>query len=333
MATVLNPDAPTVLRAAARLQAGELVAIPTETVYGLAADARNPSAVGRIFAAKGRPTDHPVIVHIASGAQLDEWACEIPDAAWALAHAFWPGPLTLILKRQAKVLDAVTGGQDTVGVRCPAHPVVRTLMEVSGLALAAPSANLFGRVSPTTAAHVAADFANTDLWVLDGGPCEVGVESTIVDLSRLDALGAMVLLRPGAIGPDALSAVAGCPVVGPDGGAPRVSGALAAHYAPRKRLGWLTAAQAMQMSASARAQAAWLQIAGVTTQEWAWSVSAPSDPAVYAQGLYGWLRAMDASAAQHLYVEPLPQTSAWDAVADRLGRAIAGANLAHEGKS
>lgn len=333
MAEIVQPDGAAIARAVERLRGGGLVAIPTETVYGLAADARQAAAVQRIFAAKGRPADHPVIVHVGAAEALVNWAREIPAAAWALARAFWPGPLTLILKRLPDVLDAVTGGQDTVGVRCPAHPVALTLIRTSGLALAAPSANLFGRVSPTTAAHVHADFAHGDLLILDGGPCEVGVESTIVDLTRIDQLHALVLLRPGAIGPQALAAVAGLPVVAPDGSAPRVSGALAAHYAPRKPLAWLSPERASHLAHLDRAQSAWLGPDVAAAGQWAWHASAPADAGAYAQGLYGWLRAMDASDARQLYIAPLPDAPAWDAVRDRLGRAIAGAGRMDAGKS
>ena len=184
--------------AAARLAAGEVIAFPTETVYGLGADASNPQAVAKVFALKGRPSDHPLIVHVASIEGLREWGRDAPPAAFALAESFWPGPLTLIVKRSPRVPDAVTGGQETVGLRCPSHPMAQELLlefaRVGSGAIAAPSANRFGHVSPTTADHVRDEFG-AGLFILDGGACEVGLESTIVDLSR----GAPVLLRPGAI--------------------------------------------------------------------------------------------------------------------------------------
>ncbi|HEV7558977.1 MAG TPA: L-threonylcarbamoyladenylate synthase, partial [Kofleriaceae bacterium] len=178
--------------AAATLRRGGLVAFPTETVYGLGADASNDAAVANIFAAKGRPRAHPLIVHLASNARLDDWAIDIPDAARRLVARAWPGPLTVILSRSARVADAVTGGAPTVGLRVPAHPMAQALLRELGGGIAAPSANRFGSVSPTTAAHVVADGIDVD-YVLDGGPCDVGVESTIIDLSR----GRAVLLRPG----------------------------------------------------------------------------------------------------------------------------------------
>ncbi|MFB1028934.1 MAG: L-threonylcarbamoyladenylate synthase, partial [Thauera sp.] len=191
--------------AAALLRAGELVGMPTETVYGLAADALDPAAVGKIFAAKGRPADHPLIVHLPSAEHLPQWAAAIPKDAIALARAFWPGPLTLILKRTADVPDEVTGGQDTVGVRVPAHPVALALLRAFDGGLAAPSANRFGRISPTTAAHVQEELGERVALILDGGACEVGIESTILDFSR----DVPEILRPGAIGPEDIARVIG----------------------------------------------------------------------------------------------------------------------------
>ena len=224
-----------------------MVAFPTETVYGLGADATNPAAVAKIFAAKGRPQDHPVIVHLGSIELLPLWAGEIPTAAHKLAAAFWPGPLTLILKRAAGVSDCVTGGQDTVGLRIPGHPVALELLQAfageeggrrfSGVA--APSANKFGRISPTMAEHVRAELGAAVQTVLDGGECGVGIESTIVDLSR----GRAVLLRPGQITPAQIAAVLGTEVELPDAAAPRVSGALDSHYAPRTPLHLVPAAE------------------------------------------------------------------------------------------
>jgi len=197
-------------RAVALLRAGELVALPTETVYGLGADAANPAAVAKIFAAKGRPADHPLIVHLPGSAWLDRWAADIPQAAWDLAEMFWPGPLTLILKKQPWVPEAVTGGQDTVGLRVPGHPLALELLKAFADAgtpggIAAPSANRFGRVSPTRAAHVAEELGGQVPLILDGGPCQVGIESTILDLSR----GQPELLRPGYFSPQRLAEVLG----------------------------------------------------------------------------------------------------------------------------
>ena len=230
------------LKAAARLlERGELVAFPTETVYGLGADAENAQAVARIYAAKGRPPNHPVIVHLAPGADLSYWASDIPAVAQSLTQAFWPGPLTLILKRAAAIPAAVSGGQDTIGLRCPAHPVAQSLLRAfkNGKGgVAAPSANRFGHVSPTTAAHVISEFgsgADSPLaMVLDGGQSEVGIESTILDLSRMASHGP-VLLRPGRITPEQIAAVIGIMPALPDAAAPRASGTLASHYAPATR--------------------------------------------------------------------------------------------------
>lgn len=218
------------------LRAGDVVAIPTETVYGLAADATNELAIAKIFAVKGRPTNHPLIVHIGSADQLDDWAVDISDHAGALADAFWPGPMTLLLRRSVKALDAVTGGRDTVGLRVPAHPVALELLNEFGGGVAAPSANRFGRVSPTTAAHVVADLGSDISLVLDGGPCTVGVESTIVDVSGETA----VVLRPGGLSLEMISEVLGFrPVVEQPSaavGESRAPGTLAMHYAPKARI-------------------------------------------------------------------------------------------------
>ena len=210
------------------LRAGEVIGLPTETVYGLAADASNPEAVRRIFAIKGRPANHPVIVHIASAADAASWAREFPPVARALAGSFWPGPLTLVLPRAPSVPLDVTGGQDTVALRVPSHPVAQAVLTAFGGGLAAPSANRYGRVSPTTAAHVRADLGDAVRIVLDGGPSEVGLESTIV--ACLD--GRVTILRPGQIDADAIAAVTG-PLTDASPAAPRVPGSVVSHYAPR----------------------------------------------------------------------------------------------------
>ena len=215
-------------RAAEVLAGGGLVGFPTETVYGLGADAASEAAVARIFAAKGRPAHHPLIVHLAPEARLDDWAVEIPDAARRLARAGWPGPLTLILLRGPRAAAAATGGAATVGLRVPAHPVAQALLRRFGGGIAAPSANRFGAVSPTTADHVARDLGDAVDYLLDGGPCEVGVESTIVDLSR----DRPVLLRPGGMSREAIEAITG-PLAAADPDAPAAPGTLASHYAPR----------------------------------------------------------------------------------------------------
>ncbi|HEX8536244.1 MAG TPA: L-threonylcarbamoyladenylate synthase, partial [Cystobacter sp.] len=203
--------------------------MPTETVYGLAANAEDELAVRRVFAIKGRPATHPLIVHVADAQALSSWARLVPEHAWRLAEAFWPGPLTLVLPRSPRATDAVTGGQDTVALRVPHHPLARAVLEALGGGVAAPSANRFGRVSPTTAEHVRADLgADVDL-VLDGGPCTVGVESTIVDLSQEEP----AVLRPGGLAVEELSRVLGRPVPVRVSSTVRVSGSLASHYAPR----------------------------------------------------------------------------------------------------
>ncbi len=218
-------------RAVAVLRAGGLVAIPTETVYGLAADASNPEAVAKIFSVKERPVHHPLIVHIAAAEQLDDWAATIPSAATVLADACWPGPLTLLVPRAARVLDVVTGGLETVGVRVPAHPLTLELLTEFGGGLAAPSANRFGRVSPTTAEHVRVDLGDDVDFVLDGGPCPVGVESTIVDCT----VDPPQVLRPGGIPIEDIAALLDL-TLGVTSGASRAPGMLDSHYAPRCRV-------------------------------------------------------------------------------------------------
>ncbi|WP_261379359.1 L-threonylcarbamoyladenylate synthase [Denitratisoma sp. DHT3] len=319
-------------RAVLLLRAGELVAIPTETVYGLGADAANPAAVARIFAAKGRPADHPLIVHIPDAGHLERWARDIPPAARALAAAFWPGPLTLILKRQPTVPDAVTGGQDTVGLRVPGHPLARALLAAFAAAggsggIAAPSANRFGRISPTSADHVREELGDKVALILDGGPCAVGIESTIVDLSR----GAPAILRPGAITAAQIAAVLqGAPVDADTGNAaaaaaPRVSGSLEAHYAPVTPIRLVAPADlettAQALRARGQRPALLTLMPGADDDR----LAAGADAAAYAHNLYAALRQLDHLGADLILVETPPATEAWQAVHDRLGRAAAGA--------
>lgn len=327
----MNIAAPTpqaIVTAAALLRAGELVAIPTETVYGLGADALNPAAVAKIFAAKGRPADHPLIVHLPDVEHLPRWAINIPDTAYALAHAFWPGPLTLILQRAAIVPDAVTGGQNTVGLRVPAHPVAAALLHEFDSGIAAPSANRFGRISPTTAAHVYDELGAAVAQVLDGGPCEVGIESTIVDLTQSPP----VILRPGAISAEQIAAVIGQRLQQKqeqsDTAQPRVSGSLAAHYAPRTPMA-LCDATDLLATATARADAG-ARIAVLARHcpdphdpRFVWH-AACNDANGYAHDLYATLRALDNAAADLILVESPPDTEDWTAVSDRLGRARTG---------
>lgn len=304
-------------RAAEYLRRGELVAVPTETVYGLAADAANPGAVRRIFAAKGRPADHPLIVHLPGAEALDDWASDVPDAARRLADAFWPGPLTLILPRAARVDHVVTGGQDTVGLRVPGHPVTLALLALFGGGLAAPSANRFGRISPTTAQHVVEEFGASDAVkaVIDGGACRVGVESTIVDCSGERPR----ILRPGMISAERIGEVLG--EIPPTAGAtegPRASGRLASHYAPE------TPVDIVEADALERADATTAVLALSSTPEItgyaAWR-ALPSEPEAYARGLYAALRELDAAGAARILVQAPPEGSEWAAVRDRLERA------------
>jgi L-threonylcarbamoyladenylate synthase len=323
-ASIVKPDAAGLEQAVQRLLQDKLVAFPTETVYGLGANASSATAVKKIFAAKGRPADHPVIVHVAAAHALDDWAIHIPPEARRLAEAFWPGPLTLVLQRAAHVPDEVTGGQNTVGLRCPAHPVAQALLHAwtatapqRPCGLAAPSANPYGRISPTTAAHVATDFIDTDLLILDGGECAVGIESTIIDYSR----GQPVLLRPGAVTPAMLAQVLGQLPALPDAQAPRVSGALPSHYAPRKPLRLVSAKEVTEAPAALAAQTAVLALTPSALPVFAWYRSAPLQATEYAQHLYATLREMDASSASQLWVEYPPTSAEWSAIIDRLKRA------------
>ncbi len=315
-----------IAQAVALLRAGELVAFPTETVYGLGADAANPAAVARIFAAKGRPADHPLIVHLPSAAHLSHWAREVPVEAEKLAAAFWPGPLTLILKRQPNVPDAVTGGQDTVGLRVPNHPLALELLQAFDGGIAAPSANRFGRISPTTAEHVREELGSRVPLVLDGGACPVGIESTILDLSR----GVPVLLRPGAIGAADIAGVLGrAPeTAAPQAEAPRVSGSLDAHYAPRTPLQLVSSDGllfALRNALVAGEKVAVLapSAQAISHELVAWKQS-PAEPAGFAHELYASLRELDALGCVRILVQQPPAGEAWLAVNDRLRRAAAG---------
>lgn len=308
--------------AAARLRAGGLVAFPTETVYGLGADAANPDAVARIYAAKGRPSSHPLIVHLASAAALDDWASAVSPAARLLAARFWPGPLTLVLPRAARVSDAVTGGQDSVALRVPAHPVALALLEAFGGGIAAPSANRYGRVSPTSAAHVRAELGAAVDMVLDGGDCDVGLESTIVA-----CLGEPPrLLRPGGLGRAEIEAVVG-PLAAAGAAAPRVPGTLRSHYAPATPLELVgPAGLADRLRAlPAGAKVAVLARSGAPPQlshGVGWR-RMPADAAGYGHDLYAALRALDAAGAGRILVEDVPAGPDWEAVRDRLARAAA----------
>lgn len=323
---------PAIAAAARWLATGGVVALPTETVYGLGADATSRDAVAAIFRLKGRPADHPLIVHVAAGTDLAPWVVAIPDVARRLMAAFWPGPLTLILARTDRVPAGVTGGQPTVGLRCPDHPLAQALLAAfaqlgSGL-VAAPSANRFGHVSPTTAQHVRDEFGaavGPVIHLLDGGPCRVGIESTIVDVTG----GEPLLLRPGAIGADALAAVAGMPVAmpGPGRSVPRAPGMLAAHYAPRTPLRLVAGSELAAVVGQHRPvgeRVAVLALSGDPCRAGVEWQQAPADPVAYAQALYAHLRALDSRGAAVILVEQPPPEPAWLAVLDRLGRAAAG---------
>jgi len=307
--------------AIAALRAGDVIGLPTETVYGLAGDASNPDAVARIYAIKGRPATHPVIVHLADGGQVSRWAREVPASAEALAAAFWPGPLTLVLPRHASVLDTITGGQDTVALRVPAHPIAAAVLRAFDGGLAAPSANRYGRVSPTTAAHVREDLGAAVAIVLDGGPCDVGLESTIV--ACLD--GRVTLLRPGRITVPALEAAVG-PLAESQADAPRVPGSIVSHYAPRTPVE-IVPVQAVVAALSAHVDAgrrvavlAPDRVSDARALTW---MDAAAEPEAYGQSLYANLRTLDRSGADVLLVADPPTGPAWAAVRDRLTRAAA----------
>ncbi len=329
-------DPAAIEQAAQRLAAGALLGLPTETVYGLAADADNASAVQRIFAAKGRPSEHPLIVHLASGAGTQGWragvehyARELPPFALALMQAFWPGPLTLILPRRPFVATSAAGGQDSIGLRCPAHPLAQALLaaaQAHGVrGVAAPSANRFGRVSPTTAQHVAQEFADLsddELLILDGGACPVGIESTIVDCTRSQP----VLLRPGVLTPAQLQAACGLALQVRDAGAPRASGTLESHYAPRARVRLMSAPQlqaALDLLGPAADQVAVYARAPLRPAPGLRLRRMPDDAAAAAQALFATLRELDATGVRLIWVETPPAGPAWDGVRDRLQRAAA----------
>ena len=314
--------------AAELLRAGDTVAFPTETVYGLGADAANPLALRRVFEAKGRPVDHPLIIHIADASQMTEWARDIPEQAWQLADAFWPGPLTLILQRDQRVLNEVTGGQETVGLRVPDHPVAAALLREFGGGIAAPSANRFGRVSPTRAQHVRDELGAHVGMILDGGACRIGLESTIVSLVK----GNVVLLRPGGIQVAAIEDVLlqSIMLTQPAGQTVRVPGALAAHYAPATPLELHSAETLCMRGFWLAAEARKVAVLGLGEADKCGSgdcayVPMPRQPDEYARVLYSTLRRLDSAGFDHLLLEIPPDTMPWLAVRDRLRRAAQGA--------
>jgi len=323
-------------QAAQILAAGGLVAFPTETVYGLGADAEHPSAVADIYKAKGRPVNHPVIVHLSPEADLSYWVKEIPEEAKKLIAAFWPGPLTLILKRADRIPDAVSGGQHTIGVRCPSHPTAQALLRAfkNGQGgIAAPSANKFGRISPTTAQHVRDEFAaelqsGLIKMVLEGEQSEVGIESTILDLSRFKTHGA-VLLRPGQICIDQLAAVSGTIPAMPNEGdsTPRASGTLEAHYAPNTSVVILPTEQltsTIEQLHNANKKVALLHYSALQSNHLLAEIRLSEHAAKYAHGLYASLRQLDAANADVILVQAVLDVTEWQGVRDRLQRAAHG---------
>jgi L-threonylcarbamoyladenylate synthase len=319
-------------RAVASLRAGDVIGLPTETVYGLAADASNANAIAKIYALKGRPADHPLIVHLASASDAPAWASEWPDSAEKLANAFWPGPMTLIVKRAAHVLDTVTGGQDTVGLRVPSHPVAQKVLSafastvrgerVEPHGLAAPSANKFGHVSPTSAQHVASEFTDDELLILDGGICDVGVESTIIDVSG----SAPRILRPGRVRAHEIERVLAQPLARISANTPRVSGSLDSHYAPRKKT-LMLAGDALDIFLDASHDAG--KRVGLIFHSPRFVKArvnervslSHDDAAKFEHDIYAALRALDESRVDLIVIETPPSGSEWDAVNDRLRRA------------
>jgi len=325
-------DPQAIAEAARRIQAGELVGFPTETVYGLGADASSDQAVAGIFAAKGRPSDHPLIVHVADAAHVEAYASSVPPFAARLMKAFWPGPLTVILPRKPGVAAAAAGGQDSIGLRCPSHPVALAFLKACDTGVAGPSANRFGRVSPTTAQHVHQEFGD-GLLVLDGGPCDVGIESSIVDCTR----GRPVLLRPGVLTRAQLEAACGEAVLGKDeferqnldlvGEAPRASGTLEAHYAPNAKLRLMDAGAIQTALDLLGADAAHIavyarSIVRIKSEKVLYR-RMPDDALATAQQLFAVLRDFDAKGVKLIWVEHPPADLEWDGVRDRLGRAAA----------
>ncbi len=321
----LEPTVGAVARAVATLRAGGLVAFPTETVYGLGADASNPQAVKKVFAAKGRPHDHPLIVHIAGAAQLGDWACAVPPAAYTLAKAFWPGPLTLVMQRAQRVNDLVTGGQDTVALRVPSHPLAQALLRAFGGGVVGPSANRFGHVSATTAEHVRQEFGDALDCVLDGGACEVGIESTIIDVSG----DTPAMLRPGRITAAQIETALGIALAAPNAHSPRAPGTLAKHYAPRTPVMLVEGDVIDELVRSFARQGQRVAVLARNARQprldgLVW-LAAPLDANNYAHDLYANLRTLDAVGSDLMIVEEPPVAAAWSAVRDRLARAAAGA--------
>jgi L-threonylcarbamoyladenylate synthase len=306
------------------LQSGELVAFPTETVYGLGADASNPTAIAKLYAAKGRPTNHPVIVHISDSSQLSAWASSVPDSALKLADKFWPGPLTLILPKAHHVRDEITGDQGSVGLRVPAHPLALELLKAFGGGVIAPSANKFGRLSPTRAEDVRNEFKDEVALVLDGGPCAVGIESTIVDLSKTQPM----ILRPGMIDQAQIESVIG-PVLlshqqAEQESVTRAPGDLASHYAPRTPLKMVSTEELSRIAKGASDDLNRTAVLSFSVAPGCcnWIV-AERDPNTFARDLYQNLRQLDKLKLDQILVEAPPQDPHWEGILDRLNRAAA----------
>lgn len=308
------------------LREGELVAFPTETVYGLGADANNPLAIQKVFQAKGRPADHPVIVHIADPQQLNNWARDIPEAAWILARHFWPGPLTFILYKQPHVSPLITGGQETIGIRIPNHPLTLELLTKFGSGIVGPSANKYGRVSPTTAAHVANDLGNEVAAVLDGGACQVGIESTIIDLTATQPC----VMRAGAISAEEIAKVLGYSVATNSDKTPKIrtSGSHTIHYAPRTPAHLIHGTELLfkiseLQQAGKRFAVLSFNAKPNSIEDNIYWQQASIDPTLYAHDLYANLRLLDQLNKDLLLIEAPPQTTEWLAVLDRITRATA----------
>jgi L-threonylcarbamoyladenylate synthase len=303
------------------LRDGELVAFPTETVYGLGANAQNPAAVRRIFEAKGRPPNHPVIVHLDSPRFLHRWVREVPEAANRLAESFWPGALTMVMPRAPQVHDVITGGQDTIAIRVPAHPMAQQLLTAFGGGIAAPSANRYGRLSPTRAEHVREEFGEALRVILDGGECQIGLESTIVSFE-----GEQVrLLRPGSVTAAQLRAVLGEIFLGAGPDSPRVPGAAPTHYAPTTPMTIVPVgevdAQADAASGGGRRIAVLAQRLPLRSHKYVTWINAGRRPESYARDLYTNLRTLDKAGCQRILVQDVPDAEGWQAIRDRLLRA------------
>ncbi|MCA9197225.1 MAG: threonylcarbamoyl-AMP synthase [Planctomycetales bacterium] len=309
---IVPSNSESISAAANLLRQGQLVAFPTETVYGLGADARNEAAVRKIFAAKGRPADHPLIVHLSCANELSAWAVNVSDAALNLATAFWPGPLTLILQKTDEVSPVVTGGQTTVGLRIPGHPVALELLRTFGSGIAAPSANLFGHISPTRATHVQDELHDHVSMILEGGACQVGLESTIVDCST----NTVRILRPGGIDAAAIADQLGYQPEVCQRTEIRVSGSLESHYAPRKPTSLVE--QPPDDTDANLGVIAFIPAPTSFAGQW---LQMPEDAQHYAQSLYNALRQLDASSVERIVVQRVPDGDEWLAVRDRLQRA------------